>query len=339
MTRRFKLLFVMLLPLGLAACGAESDDACTDCADAGDAAPADSGSGTDATTDAATDAADDTTVEDVGEELDFTPDPSCTEGSWVVRVGGQVVDEAGAPLEGAKAQVCLRRAASEVALCLRPTDVDSAGNFSVVLPESERCVERLSLRVIKTGSTLATTYCHVETAGAEADLVVAEPFTVFDTPEPVSRPPAGDSGAARDVDFGGLVVSVVPDELRNGASANGVEIYDELRAVVLDPSTVSSCMFDSLAGLRGVAGFDPEADVVDVSWNVTVVDPVGGLTPGATVEFFVLGGLEPKTDAGELIPEAEWVSGGTGTVGDDGATITAAGVMSGVNWLGWRLAE
>lgn len=335
-----RLLPALLVALLVPACNAGGDSVCDgpDCEPEPDTDTGDLDANSDAPTDAPSELTEDVAV-DVPEEpeLDFTPDPTCTEGDWVVRLQGTIEADDGATSAGVKAQVCLRRAASDVVLCLRPVDTAADGTFSVVLPANERCVEQLSLRVLKTASTFATTYCHIETEGEAADLVVAEPFVIFDTAEPLSLPAVGDADGARAVDFGGgVTIDVVPALLES--ELDPAEAYAQLRAVVLDPAEASSCFIDPADGFDGYVGFDPEVDVRGDSYDA-VFPNTAAHPAGSRVEIFVQGGLFVKLDDGQLVPEADWVRSGFGTVSADGATIEAPGTVAGLNWLAWRLAE
>ncbi len=328
---RIRLLTVALFALHAAACGEE------DTSTPADASPdTASDAGGDVAADAATDGTVDTTpdVADVPEELDLTPDPDCTEGTWLVRIGGTVQLDDGSTEEGLKAQVCLRRAASDVAICLRPQNTAADGSFAVLLPENERCVEQVSLRILKVASTYATTYCHVELEGAGADHVVPEPFVLFDTSDAVSRPALGEATASRDVELlDGVVLSVVPSALESDGSAE--DTYEALRAVQVDPASTATCFVDPADGFAGLIGFDPESNVTGSSFDITLPNPTG-IAAGAEVEILVQGGLFVKNDRGELVPEADWVRGGLGTVSEDGATIVATAAVPGLNWLAWR---
>lgn len=294
--------------------------------------------GVDVPSDAAADLSEDVAIDAPAEpELDFTPDPTCTEGDWVVRLSGTVELSDGTTDAGVKAQVCLRRAASDVVLCLRPVDTAADGTFSVTMPPNERCVEQLSLRVLKTASTFATTYCHIETSEQGADLVVADPFVIFDTSAPADLPAVGDVDTAREVDFGGgVTLNVIPSQLESEVDA--AEAYEVLRAVVLDPATTSSCFIDPADGFDAYVGFDPEVNVRGDSYDAILPNPAGH-PAGARVDIFVQGGLFVKLEDGQLVPEADWVRSGFGTVSDDGASIEAPGAVAGLNWLAWRLAE
>ena len=83
------------------------------------------------------------------EAIDRTRAASCPASSrWVVAVRGRVVDERGAALEGAFVQPCLLLGGTDRRVCLRPSTSDADGVLTAILPEENRCVDEVALRIL-----------------------------------------------------------------------------------------------------------------------------------------------------------------------------------------------
>ena len=144
---------------------------------------------------------------------DLTPDPACG-ARWVVGVTGRIETTLGAPVDGARAQLCVRVHPSEVLICLPPPVADAEGAFVIVVPREARCQSRAAMRAIAPGRGLATTYCPVALDASAGPLVeVAAPYRL----PPVTAaaaPPRGDPDAERDVVFSdGAVLTIAPSAL------------------------------------------------------------------------------------------------------------------------------
>lgn len=330
--KKFLTLSFVVLPL--VACS--DDDTTVPANDTGADTTTDAGE--DTTTDAPVDAPADTTADtavDTAEEdveIDFTPDPSC-EADWVVVVNGDVVEEDGTPVAGAKSQLCVRIGSPDGNLiCLRPEDSDDNGEFSILAPESARCVGGGSMRVFVPVSDLATTYCHIDTENDGGTLDLADDIVLFGTDAVADLPEYGDPTVPRAVTFpGGLeIAEFVPDDL---GFTFGEEAYANLGARRVDPNADGLCFVDT--ELDGLWAFRVEANS-ESGFDFRFPND-DGYEAGATVNLFVLGGLETKLDDGTQVEETVFEQYGTATVSEDGAWVE--GRIPAFTWLGYALAE
>lgn len=269
-------------------------------------------------------------VEDNGPDVD--PRDAC-EVDWLELATGTTVDDSGTPIEGAKAQLCVHIGSPEGNLiCLRPEDTDENGTFSITTPNSTRCVSNGSMRVFKPGAPLATTYCPIDLANESGTLTLEEPVVLFATEAVESLPPYGDADDAREIVFpGGVeIAEFVPSQLGFEFTE---EAYNNLGAIRVEPGTDGLCFVDG--DIDGLIAFTVEANLErSTGFRLANVDAYDA---GATVELFVLGGLQTTVDGGEHVPETEFRQYGEGTVSDDGMWIV--GQLPAFTWLGYRLAE
>lgn len=253
--------------------------------------------------------------------------------TWVETITGRIVDEAGAPVAGARPQACLRVAPGGALVCLAPPIAGTDGTYVITVSGFERCVQGAALRVLLPASAFATTYCHVDVSDAvEGRLAVAEPTVLYATTPAVTLPPLGDESAARTVVFDdGLELDVIPAEL-------GFEVeYTELRAGRVPIDAQVPCFARGLAGLAGLYAFGDEGTVEGGTFALRIPNTTG-LAPGSAVELLVLGGLETLLADGTPVPEADLGAFGSATVSADGATI-ASDPGSGLphfTWLAYR---
>jgi len=263
-----------------------------------------------------------------GGRSDAGPPPG--EAVPVDRVTGRVVDEAGAPVEGARTQLCVRVSPDSILACLDPPETDAAGGFAIEVPADARCMEEAAMRVLRPGEDYAPTYCEMDLAPARDGLVeVGEPFVLYGVVPPTDLPPLGDGSAQRTVTFdGGLEVDVVPDRLDFAVPYDGLgarRIDDEPCFVAPDRPPLALWAFASEGPVEG-DGFAlrfPNAE---------------GLAPGARVELLVLGGLDTRLPDGTLVPEADFAPFGTATVSPDGSFVESddGGGLPYFSWVGYR---
>ncbi|MFT6399632.1 MAG: hypothetical protein ACJAYU_004401 [Bradymonadia bacterium] len=280
--------------------------------------------------DAVEDVAGPDTAVDTGPDVD--PREAC-EADWVEVVNGTVVDNTGTLVDGAKAQLCVHIGSADGNLiCLRPEDTDAEGAFAIGTPNSTRCVANGSMRVFKPNAPLATTYCPIDLANEDGTLNIADSVVLFQTEAVAELPPYGDPEAARSVTFpGGLeIAEFVPGQLGFEFTE---EAYGNLGAVVVEPDAEGLCFLDG--PVDGLIAFTIEANL-ERSTSFRMPN-TNGYDAGATVELFVLGGLQTTIDGGEHVPETEWLQYGQATVSADGESIT--GRLPAFTWLGYRLAE
>jgi hypothetical protein len=261
--------------------------------------------------------------------VDRTADPSCR-ATWLAGAYGEVIDERGAPLAGVKVQLCLRLAPDGNLLCLSPADSGTDGSFAREIPETSRCVEHVAMRVLLPMTARPTTYCEVDLGAADDGLLgMQEPLVLYSATGPAALPPEGDPATPRAVNFaGGVELTVTPANIVAPAR------YAELAIGTLAGSDLPC--FAQEAGVRRLFGFYPEAEV-NGEFAVRVPN-ADGLAPSTQVDLFVLGGLDTKLANGQVVPEAEFVAYGTGTVSADGATITSdpGSGLPALSWFGYR---
>lgn len=254
--------------------------------------------------------------------------PGCpSEASWVHTVRGRVIDESGAGLPEAKAQLCLRVAPDGLLVCLQPATADASGRFEVELPVEARCLDRATARVLLPGTDRATAYCGI-TLPAGPVIELDAPFTLYTTARATELPPLGDEAAVRTVRFAdGLELDVVPRDLFGAGGG-----YEELAARRVSTSTPDLCVLEGApADLAGLIAFSPEADLE--GRFAARIPNASQLAPAARVRVFVLGGLSCTVEPGVIVPEGEWAEAGEGVVGPDGRWIEAD--VPCLGWLGW----
>ena len=301
------------------------------CGDDGASGEADAGADAGARVDAGT--PDAGAGVDAGSDAGGLTREDCT-ATWVEQTEGTIVDEAGDPVAGARPQACLRTAPDDILVCLSPPMSAADGTYTIPISGDERCVNRVSMRVLLPASTLGTTYCHVDaSAAADGVLALAEPTVLYATAPAVTLPPLGDETMARTVVLDdGLEIDVVPSQL-------GFEVeYAELRGRRV-PFTAGAepCFARGLPGLSGLYVFGDEGSIDGGTFALRIPNTTG-LPAGSAVELRILGGLETYLADETPVEEADFVAFGTATVSADGSRIVAA-MDSGLphfTWLGYR---
>lgn len=264
----------------------------------------------------------DAAVPDATAALDV-PIPACS-GREVELVTGRVLDEAGAPVAGARPQLCVRLHADGRLVCLAPPTAEADGSFSIRVPVEARCMSRAAMRVLLPASRFATAYCPVSLDAAEGGaLAIQPPFTLHDVPL-ATTPPLGDPSAVRAVELGGVLSLTMSPE-----AVGGEGDYARLGARALDPT--SSCVPEA-RGLSGLVAATPEASDLGAPFRVRA----DGLTPGEAVDLFVIGGLATRLADGTEVEEAALARFGSGVVSADGWIDPDDGVrLPHLGWLGW----
>lgn len=302
---------LLMLALVAAACGCSDES--TDAGDAGDAGDVGDTLDTD----------DDGGDGDAGEAI-----AECEQVAPTTSVSGRVLDEAGNPLGGAAAQMCVRLEISDRLICLAPALSDDDGRFEVSIPVAAQCASEATMRVLEPQADRATVYCHVALDEAGGALALEEPYTLVATTPASELPEYGDADAERTVIFdGGLEVDVTPAELSGGEDA-----YAELAAVLVDPAAVDVC-FVGDSGVFALWAFSPESNVDAAPFAARFPNSTG-LAPGTGVDLYVLGGLATTAMTREPLREGEWLRFSTATVSDDGAQIVAERGVPATTWVG-----
>jgi hypothetical protein len=274
---------------------------------------------------------------DARDPRDPTPDDDCP-GDWMVSWAGRVQDDDGAPVPGALAQMCLRSARSGELVCLRPSTSDDQGQFEVLVPYEERCVDEVAARIFSFDEALAEIYCPVELGTGTPFVESDRPIRLQRVRPPVDLPPLDGTRTPRTVDFGdGLTVRLVPeildvyiDDLPGAYASLGA------RVLVDEEDQRALCFVGADAPLLdGLAVFTPGVDVFGRPFSATFPN-TAGRAPGTAMELYLLGGLTTTLDAGQSVKEGEWRAYGAGVVSEDGAVIRSENAIHALTWYGWR---
>ncbi len=262
--------------------------------------------------------------------------------TYVERITGFAVDEAGVGLDGALSQACLRLNTGNL-VCLAPTGTGADGSFSIDVTPAARCVLQATARTFVAGANKTTAYCRMTLETDDEDtLPAAAPYTLYDTVPATTLPPVGDADAVRTVVFDdGLEVDFVPGRY----FGNAADDYDRLAARRLDPAVDDICLFEDEDPIDAVYGLSPEGNIINGAFDLRIPNHQG-LDPGTEVEMIVLGALsctlnDADPDNGvdaTVVEEGHWEPFGIGTVSADGATIEAAGdnALPCWTWFGYR---
>lgn len=259
--------------------------------------------------------------------IDPTPDPSCT-GTWAVGGRGQIVDERGNPVAGARPQMCLR-SPTDTLLCVMPPEAGTDGFWHQEVPEGDpRCVAEIALRALLPNAGFGTTYCHVPLTTNGGVIELRQPIVLYTTTPATSIPPVGDADTARTVVMAdGLEMDVVPSTFFG-------DDYEQLAGRRID-HTDPPCFAEGTT-LDGLYVFSPEVSVLGETGGVPVRIPADGLADGTRVELLVLGGLETRLADGSAVDEADFVVFGTGTVTGGMIVADPGSELPYLSWLGYR---
>ena len=268
--------------------------------------------------------------ESIAEPRDGAANSECS-GSWVEEARGWVVDELGAPLEGAKVQLCVRVAESGALLCLIPSDSSADGSFRIDIPVDARCMAEATFRSLIPRERFATAYCHAEVSAVSDDaaLRINEPFVLYQT-----RPALSQEAGAE------LYTSSFAGDV--SVSFNADDLYgpqaDELWARSLAPNAPGLCFLEADGPqIDAVFAFSPEGDLSGS--NAAVVVPnSAGYEPMTELALYALGNLDCSVvGQDEGIEEGAWVQVGTATVDATGARIEASAAqgLPCLNWFGY----
>lgn len=252
-------------------------------------------------------------------------DPCDGAGAYVERVLGRIENGDARPLAAARPQLCARLAPDDRLLCLLPPFSGADGSFDIEVPAFARCVRRATLRVLVADGPYATAYCPLNLEGARGgELAIGAPIVLFEV-ERASLPPVGDPQREREVPLGeAMVVELSPQD------AGGERAYARLGAVRVDPRR--SCVPEA-HGLRGLVAATPE---IPLSASFRILR--SGLSPGAEVDLFVIGGLDTRLADGRVVEEAVLARFGRGRVDADETIAPEPGAhLPHLGWLGWSL--
>lgn len=282
----------------------------------------DTGGGADAGVDAGRDAGGRPAFPEL-ESLDTTADPACT-GTWLAAATGRIVDEAGAPIEAGRPQLCLTRSDGSF-LCTEPPASRADGWYVQVVGEENRCVSTIALRALLPGSSLATTYCHVDLVAEAGVYHRDEPIVLYALDAPVVLPPEGDAEMAREVTLadGVVIGGVLPSEL-----------FGDYGSIAGRRVTTTPCFAEG-ADLDGLYALGPEGYPSETGYSVRIPNATG-LMEGTVVDLLVLGGLNTRLVGGDIVEEADLAVFGTGTVIDGVIVGDPSARLPELTWLGYR---
>jgi hypothetical protein len=256
--------------------------------------------------------------------IDPTPTRACP-AQWVVGVSGRIVDERGAGIPTAKAQLCARLSPGGSLVCLTPNGVNANGDFAIVVPDTARCMTSVTMRLIDFGAPRGTTYCELELAPVAGLIALAEPFVLYDTMPPATLPPIANPTESRVVVLAdGVELEVVPEELTP-------DIYQQLAGARVEMGP--GCMLAAAPAFRALYAFSPEPALFSGRMPLRLPN-TEGLAVGSTVELYVIGGLSTILADGREVWEGEWEEFGTGTVDADGM-ITSDAPLTTLTWVGY----
>ncbi|MFC1612150.1 hypothetical protein ACFL6C_14395, partial [Myxococcota bacterium] len=252
---------------------------------------------------------------------------TCLVHSWIRTVTGAVVDESGAPLVGAMAQLCVRKAVSEALVCVSPVATDASGSFVVAVPTTAQCMQHAVMRVLMPAADRAVAYCPVLLPTSVCSLVLAEPFILHATTPASTLPPPGDGTQELTVIFDdGLEIDVTPNRIP-------FIDYDSLAARRLSPDAAGLCFLEDAGSLEAVYAFSPDGEATGTPFALRIPNATS-LPAHTAVDLYVLGGLSYTLGNGSHVEEGDWVQYGTATVSSDGNTIEGDGIPF-LTWLGY----
>jgi len=257
---------------------------------------------------------------------------SCAHDSWIAVVHGQLVDESGAGLANAMAQLCVRTSGTTSQLvCVRPATTEPDGRFGIVVPASARCLTRATMRALLPGGATAASYCEVTLTGQEGELTLPDPIVVVATRPATGLPALGDPAQQRTVTFeDGLEVEVVPERYYGSD-------YSALAGRRVDPTATALCFIADTSEYSGIYAFSPEGDVHDTGFALRIPNTTS-IAANTAIDLFVLGGLSCTLNDGSLVREGRWARFGDGVVRSDGTVIEASGTngLPCFNWLAYK---
>lgn len=225
------------------------------------------------------------------EATDASDAPVCS-ANLVTSVRGNVVDEVGDPLIGARVQPCIVRG-DDAWLCLAPTDAESTGSFERTFDGANTCMKKLAMRVIgplDETPRYSIAYCQADVATRE------------------------------DVDVG--TVHLVPVLPPTDVVGDEAHYASGLVMTVGDADGEPSALLASVDGPTIGCGALREAAVAIVSFapegirdatRITRIPVPASVADGTNLDIFVLGGLATYRADGTRVDEGELDRIGTAT--------------------------
>ncbi|MGB0590451.1 MAG: carboxypeptidase-like regulatory domain-containing protein [Myxococcota bacterium] len=271
----------------------------------------------------------------------------CPCGEVISTVSGVIQDASGAPVVGAKAQICTRSARDGSSVCLTPVDANDDGSFTVTVPSDNNCLYEGVLRALAPGLSYSTAYCTY----AIADLTVnggvidlsPTPAVLHATTAATDLPNECFGQACMEsvdefvtVNFeDGLALDVNPSWLFNGAVG-----LKDLSATYID-GTSHLCNGEQIEGAPGVWAFSPEGDGFEIRFPARIPDKLG-LADGTAVNVYIQGGIGHTIQVGDEKTECEegaWTHFACATVQDGVITLDETNGVPAIGWLTYAPAE
>jgi hypothetical protein len=253
---------------------------------------------------------------------------ACTDGKWIERLGGRVVDEQASPVPEADVLMCVFYP-NGMENCLQPIKSDATGAFEVAVPDEARCISSAVLSVTLIGTDHTPCYCHLDLPDMQSSVTIEQPFILYQTTRATVLPPEGDKEAARTVVFAdGLELDVTPKLFY--AVGGG---YPDFAVRRLPPDANGLCFVKDPSTLIAVYGFSPTGEIGDAGYPVRISNTTN-LPAGTDVALYVLGGLSCMLPDNTFVHEGDWVQYGTGKVSADGLMIEGDAVPC-LYWFGY----
>jgi len=269
---------------------------------------------------------------EIGPECDTA---GCPCGVVIDTVTGIVQDDKGAPVDGAKAQLCARSARDGGTVCLAPVDTAANGSFTLSVPADHNCMYESVMRALVPNQSYSTAYCTISgdaltATGGTMDLS-STPIILRATTAATTAPDndAYDWGVPYTVVFDdGLEIDITADWFFNGAV--GIK---SIAATYID-GTDHLCNGAAIVGAPGTWAISPEGDALLTRFPARIPDKLG-LADGTAVNLYIQGGIGHTIQIGDEKTDVfigAWHHFACATV--EGGVITLEG-EDGIPALGW----
>ncbi len=253
----------------------------------------------------------------------------CTS-SWIAAATGRVVDNTGAPIEGASVGYCVF--GNGLGNCLAYVKTTKNGWYNYPISKNYRCVDKAAVHALAPAATnqrLSESYCTPTLTPNRGVLDNATDEVLYRLAAPTSIPPLGDIKQSRTVTFpGDIEVTLTPDAITES------DQYERLSAAPIDPAA-RPCFVPKDLTLDGLVAFSPNMNVAVFSDNPV---KIGAKLPttlpeGTAVDLYLLGGVGTQLDTEHAVEEGTLAKFGTGkvtggrVVPDSGSELTALTVV------------
>ena len=277
-----------------------------------------------------------------GGEPEPSPEPEpqelaeCDAVDPVQTVEGSVVDENGAGIEGAIAQMCVRNESDRLS-CLAPSTADANGEVLTYIPTSTQCAVKLTVRTLLPNGGRASMYCRADLSSTSMNTLSLDPIALPTLTAAADLPDVGDEDSVRDVALDdNVTLRIAPGDIYPGD-------YDLLGSRVVVPADLSPCIRDGLPeGVSHVLLLGPEGNANNGVGLVVDAASLLGAQPDDSVDMFALGvlGCMDAQDADTLVEEGTWAPvQGPFVVDADGSVATNDVAIPCVGAVAFRVAQ